>query len=68
MAKIFIEDNKISEIATRKVMSALREILSDPDRGLFLKTGFISRIKKSMRSKGAGETKNLHNVLAKYRA
>ena len=66
MANTFVEEKKISEIATRKIMSALREILSDPDRGLFLKTGFISRLKKSMRSKEAGKTKNLRDVVAKY--
>lgn len=68
MAKTFVEDKKINEIAARKVMSALREILSDPDRGLFLKTGFIGRIKKSIHSKEAGRTKNLRDVLAKYSA
>lgn len=66
MSNILIQEKKIGDIAHRQVMAALREILSDPDRGLELKAGFINRIKKSTRSKEAGRTKNLREVLAKH--
>ena len=62
-----LEKEKISDIAQRHVVSALREILSDPDAGLDLNARFVSKIKKSSKSKIAGKTKNLLEVLAKYR-
>lgn len=49
-------------------MAALREILSDPDRGLELKTSFVGRIKNSLRSKEAGKVANLKEILAKHGA
>lgn len=55
-------------MAQRQIMAALREILSDPDRGLALKAGFVSRIKKSLYSKNAGKVKDLKGILAKYSA
>lgn len=62
-----LEKEKIIDIAQRQVISALREILSDPDTGLNLTTRFIRKINKSSKSKITGKTKNLQNVLAKYR-
>ncbi|OGF50306.1 hypothetical protein A3G55_03420 [Candidatus Giovannonibacteria bacterium RIFCSPLOWO2_12_FULL_44_25] len=59
-----IQEKRIGDIAHKQVMAALREILSDPDRGLELRAGFVSRVKKSMRSKEAGKVKNLEEVLA----
>ena len=61
-----LENKKISDIAQKQVMAALREILSDPDRGLAFRAGFVRRVKKSMRSKESGKVKNLIDVLAKY--
>lgn len=66
MQHAIIPDKKISDIAHRQVMAALREILSDPDRGLALRPDFIRRMKKSIRSKEAGRTKNLQDVLVRH--
>lgn len=62
-----LEKEKINDIAQRQVVSALREILSDPDTGLNLTTRFVRKIKKSSKSKEFGKTNNLLDVLAKYR-
>lgn len=64
MHQAIIQDKKISDIAHRQVMAALREILSDPDRGLALRSNFVRRIRKSARSKEIGKVKNLRDVLA----
>lgn len=56
----------MSDIINRHITAALREILSDPDQGLVLKSNALRRIRSSMRSKEAGKTKNLADVLATY--
>lgn len=61
-----ILDKKINDIAQRQVMGALREILSDPDFGLSLRTNAIQRLKKSAQSKKAGKYRNFKEILAKY--
>jgi signal recognition particle GTPase len=61
-----ILDKKINDIAQRQVMGALREILSDPDFGLSLRTSAIQRLRKSVQSKKTGKYKNLKDILAKY--
>lgn len=66
MSEQTVQNKEINDIAHRQVMAALREILSDPDRGMVLKSGAIRRLKTSMRSKEAGKTKNLTDVLAAY--
>lgn len=63
-----VQEKKISDIAHRQIMAALREIFSDPDRGLTLKSSFVGRITKSAHSKETGKVKNLKEVLAKYGA
>ncbi|MDA2935679.1 hypothetical protein MYX06_00460 [Patescibacteria group bacterium AH-259-L05] len=66
MAKTLTKNGKISEMAHREVVGALREILSDPDFGMLLRPEAIKRLKKSVRSKQAGKVKALKDVLAKY--
>jgi len=61
-----LENKKISDIAQKQVMAALREILSDPDRGLVLRESFVRKMKKSIHSKKAGKVQNLLDVLANY--
>lgn len=53
-------------MAQRQITAALREILNDPDRGLVLKAGFVSRVKKSVYSKNAGKVRDLKEILAKH--
>lgn len=66
MNESLVQEKKVSDIAHRQIMAALREIFSDPDRGLTPKKSFVSRITKSVHSKEAGKVKNLKEVLAKY--
>ncbi|HEY4497296.1 MAG TPA: hypothetical protein VJC20_00865 [Candidatus Paceibacterota bacterium] len=66
MNKSLVQEKKISDIAHRQVMAALREILSDPDRGFMLRASFVRRIKKSLRSKESGNVQNLKAILAEY--
>ena len=68
MSRSLVQEKKIGDIAHRQVTAALREILSDPDRGLALRASFVSRLKKSVRSKESGRVKNLKEILAKYNA
>lgn len=59
MNKSILQEKEIGAMAHRQVMAALREILSDSDRGLALKAGFLRRIKKSLRLKDVGKVANL---------
>lgn len=61
-----VQNKEINDIAHRQVMAALREILSDPDRGMIFKSSAIRRLESSIRAKEAGKTKNLTDVLATY--
>ncbi|MAG12568.1 hypothetical protein CL630_02020 [bacterium] len=67
MAKLTLENKKMSKLAHRSVVAALREILSDPDAGLVLRTNMFSRIKKSVKSKKSGNTTDLKIFLEKHR-
>lgn len=62
-----LEKEKINDTTQKQIVSALREILSDPDTSLDFNARFIRKIKKSSKSKEIGKTNNLLNVLAKYR-
>ena len=64
MTTQIIQNKKISDIAHRQVIAALREILSDPDRGMVLKQSAIQRLRSSLRAKKVGKVKNLIDVLA----
>lgn len=60
-----MQTEKFTQIARREVLGALREIFSDPDFGLPLRTSVVRRLRKSIQSKKEGRTKNLEEVLAK---
>ena len=66
MSKITLEtkEKNISDLVRHQVVDVFREILSDPDRGLNFREGFVRKMKKSIRSKKAGRVKNLLDILA----
>lgn len=66
MAKASSEKINIYDITQKRVISALREILSDPDFGLSLRPGMIQKLKKSVQSKKDGKVKDIDEVLKKY--
>jgi Na+-translocating ferredoxin:NAD+ oxidoreductase RnfG subunit len=61
-----LTDKKINDAAQRQVAAALREILSDPDRGLSLRRSTVQKLRKSLRSKKEGKVKNLNEFLKAY--
>lgn len=61
-----MQNKGINDIITRQIMAALREILSDPDRGMALRSGAIRRLKSSIRAKESGKTKKFADVLAMH--
>lgn len=67
MAKAFVQEKKIAEIARRQVIGIFRELMTDPDRGLSLRPEFARRLKRSIRSKQLGKVRDLREVLAEYR-
>lgn len=66
MLKTAIQEKKINKIVRYQIVSALREILSDPDFGLLLQRQAVLRLKKSLASKKAGKLKPLSSVIKKY--
>lgn len=66
MSKASLEKINIYDITHKRVISALREILSDPDFGLLLKPSMIQKLKKSVQSKNEGKVKNLNEIFKKY--
>jgi len=44
----------------------MREILTDPDYGLELKSSFTKRLQKSIQSKKSGKTISFDDILRKY--
>lgn len=66
MLKTAIQEKEINKIVRYQIISALREILSDPDFGLSLKRQAALRLKKSLASKKAGKLKPLFSVIKKY--
>ena len=62
-----IINKKIDLFIHKKVIEIIREILSDPDYGLEFRPEFITRLKKSIRSKGAGRVVSLDKILKKYK-
>lgn len=66
MLKTAIQEKKINKIVRCQIVSALREILSDPDFGLLLRRQAVLRLKKSLASKKAGKLKPLSSVIKKY--
>lgn len=61
-----IKENKIESLVRRQVVGVLREVLSDPDRGLALTQTAVKRLKKSIRSKKSGKYRSLSEVIKKY--
>ncbi|MEK7480738.1 MAG: hypothetical protein AAB604_01385 [Patescibacteria group bacterium] len=61
-----MQNKKMSDVVHRQVMAALREILSDPDQGMTLRSNAVRRLKSSIRAKQIGKVKNLIDVLAQY--
>lgn len=68
MPRLLLPEKRIAQIARRQVVSALREILSDPDAGLVLQEKTVGRLRKSVKSKREGKTKDLTQVLQKYKS
>ena len=66
MAKLTLENKNIYDITQRRVVAALREILSDPDFGLSLKTSMVQKLKKSIQAKKGGKVKDLNKVLKRH--
>ena len=66
MLKTAIQEKKINKIIRYQIVSALREILSDPDFGLSLQRQAVLQLKKSLASKKAGKLKPLSSVIKKY--
>lgn len=66
MLKTAIQEKKINKIIRYQIVSALREILSDPDFGLSLQRQAALQLKKSLASKKAGKLKPLSSVIKKY--
>mgnify|MGYP001589359411 FL=1 len=60
-----MQTEKFTQIARREVLGALREIFSDSDFGLPLRTIATRRLRKSIQLKKEGRTKNLKEVLTK---
>ncbi len=50
----------------KQVISVIREVLSDPERGLDLSQEAEERLLKSLQSKKEGKTKNLKEVIDNY--
>ncbi len=63
MARVMIQENRVAEIVRKQIIVTLREIMSDPDSGLQLRQGFITRLQKSRRSKQAGKLRDLRDVI-----
>lgn len=68
MAKAFIQEDNLTDIVHKQVVSAFREVLSDPDFGLELTKGITLRLNSSARSKKAGQLKSLSEILDKYKS
>lgn len=66
MAKANLEKTNIYDITQKRIVSALREILSDPDFELPLKRSMIQKLKKSIQLKKSGKVKDLNKILKKY--
>ena len=62
MARIATKRN-FSQETRRQVIAVLREILSDPDAGLALRTDFVQGLKRSIQAKKQGHFKALSTVL-----
>ena len=56
----------LPEIVRREVRSTFREILSDPDAGLKLRTGVARKLKASLREKKSGRLRNFKEVHKKH--
>ncbi len=67
MAKAFVQEKKIAEIARRQVIGVFRELMADPDRGLSLRPEFARRLRRSIQSKQDGKVRDLREILARYR-
>lgn len=59
-------DRKINMAVRRGVVEAIRELLSDPDRGLALTESAKRRLRSSIRAKERGRVTPLCDVLTKY--
>lgn len=56
----------MKKIIRKNIIDMLREILSDAEYGLKLKTSFVKKLNKSIISKGKGDTVDFDKVLRKY--
>ncbi len=54
-------------IIRREVRSTFREMLSDPDAGLILRTSAVQKLKKSLQEKKQGQLREFKEVHKKYR-
>jgi hypothetical protein len=57
------QKNALQIVARQEVVGVLRELLSDPDSGLSLRKAATRRLGQSVRSKTAGQIKNLQEIL-----
>ncbi len=53
-------------IAREEVVSAMREVLSDPDAGLELTSGFTKRLEKSVQDKEENKVATLSEAFKEY--
>lgn len=56
----------IHTIVRKEVVEVVREVLSDPDAGLELTSGFVRRLQRSVRDKKAGRLTNLNKIFEQY--
>lgn len=66
MAKVILKNQKLNNLIRQTVIETIREVFNDPDYGLPLTPQTIRRLKKSMRSKKAGQLVDIEKILRKY--
>ena len=67
MSKTLAHNGRIDVLIRQHVISLLREVLSDPDFGLLLKSSFTKKLSQSVQSKNAGKYKTLDEIANKYK-
>jgi len=64
--KALIQEKKIRAIVRQEVAAALREVFSDPDRGLELRPEFVRRSKRSIREMKTGKRIPFEKIMSVY--
>lgn len=66
MAKTITRNKKLNNLIRQTIIETIREIFNDPDYGLPLTPQTIKRLKKSIKSKKAGQLIDFEEILKKY--